>query len=105
MQLEFYLFHLSILVVLTRIPACLLISSLPKEALLVVFKGILSSLPATDIGAQNVRACLQDASALQEEIDECIVGQVLTGGVGQAPAKANSFKSRFVFPCSLHDCE
>ena len=59
------------------------------------FKGNLSSLPATQLGAIAIKAILkeQNKNFDLKNIDECIVGQVLTAGVGQAPARQTSLKA------------
>ena len=51
------------------------------------FKGALSSLPAVELGSIVIKAILEDQKMDSDKIDECIVGQVLTAGVGQAPAR------------------
>lgn len=53
------------------------------------FKGALSSLSAHRLGATAIKAILNEQNGKfdLEEINECIVGQVLTAGVGQAPAR------------------
>src|SRR5664279_4747734 len=52
------------------------------------FGGALSGVPATDLGGIAIRAALERA-ALPEgtPIDEVLMGQVLQGGAGQAPAR------------------
>lgn len=59
------------------------------------FKGALSSLPAPKLGAIAVKAILEEQKNKFElkEIDECITGQVLTAGVGQAPARQTALES------------
>ncbi len=51
------------------------------------FKGSLSSMPASTLGAQVIKAVLADTGVAPEQVDEVILGQVLTGGVGQNPAR------------------
>ncbi len=51
------------------------------------FMGSLSTLPAPKLGAQAIQAALQDSQIPPEQIQECIMGQVLTAGAGQAPAR------------------
>ena len=51
------------------------------------FKGALSSLPATELGSITIKALLKELKLDLRQIDECIVGQVLTSGAGQAPAR------------------
>jgi len=49
--------------------------------------GGLSSLSGHELGAIVVRDVLADANLKPEDIDEVILGQVLTAGVGQNPAR------------------
>ncbi len=51
------------------------------------FKGSLSSMPASTLGAQVIKAVLADTGVAPEQVDEVILGQVLTAGVGQNPAR------------------
>ncbi|MBL7543769.1 MAG: thiolase family protein [Bdellovibrionaceae bacterium] len=51
------------------------------------FQGSLSSLPAPKLGAHVIKNLLETTHVKKEEIDEVIMGEVLTAGVGQAPAR------------------
>ncbi len=51
------------------------------------FQGAFSSLPAPKLGAIAIKEAVLRAGVKFEEIDECIMGEVLTAGVGQAPAR------------------
>ena len=51
------------------------------------FTGALASLPATRLGALAVREAVQRAGIDAEQIDEVLLGQVVTAGAGQAPAR------------------
>ena len=53
------------------------------------FKGSLSQIPATELGSLTIKALLkeQEGKIEAKDIQECLVGQVLTAGVGQAPAR------------------
>ncbi|AZZ36867.1 acetyl-CoA C-acyltransferase [Bdellovibrio sp. qaytius] len=51
------------------------------------FQGQLSTLPAPRLGAIAIKAALEKANVKNTEVDEVIMGQVLTAGVGQAPAR------------------
>lgn len=51
------------------------------------FLGNLSSLSATKLGSVAISGALKDARLKPEQIDEVIMGQVLQGGTGQAPAR------------------
>lgn len=51
------------------------------------FQGGFASLPAPKLGAAAIKAAITRAGVSADEIDECIMGEVLTAGVGQAPAR------------------
>ncbi|HEX7084868.1 MAG TPA: acetyl-CoA C-acyltransferase, partial [Vicinamibacterales bacterium] len=51
------------------------------------FLGALKSLPATELGAQVVREAVRRAGVDPREIEECILGNVVSAGLGQAPAR------------------
>ena len=51
------------------------------------FLGGLSPLPAPKLGALVVREAVRRAGVPDETVDEVILGNVLQGGVGQAPAR------------------
>jgi len=51
------------------------------------FMGAFSSFTGPQLGAVAIRAAVERAGVSGEEIDEVIMGEVLTGGVGQAPAR------------------
>ncbi|MGZ5918046.1 MAG: acetyl-CoA C-acetyltransferase [Methyloceanibacter sp.] len=51
------------------------------------FNGALSSLPAHVLGEVAIRAALQRAGVDPADVDEVILGQVLTAGQGQNPAR------------------
>ncbi len=51
------------------------------------FLGSLSSLPATRLGSIAIAAALERSALIPEQVDEVIMGHVLTAGVGQAPAR------------------
>jgi acetyl-CoA C-acetyltransferase len=51
------------------------------------FLGGLSSLPATELGGRAIRAALERAGVPLERIDEVLMGNVVTAGEGQAPAR------------------
>ncbi len=51
------------------------------------FQGALSALTATELGAIVVRAALERAGVAAGQVDEVILGNVLSAGVGQAPAR------------------
>ena len=49
--------------------------------------GGLSSVPAHELGKEAITAALSEAGVSVDEVDEVIMGQVLTAGVGQNPAR------------------
>src|SRR5690606_8118682 len=51
------------------------------------FGGTLSGIPAHALGAQVIRALLEKTGIPAGQVDEVILGQVLTGGAGQNPAR------------------
>ena len=57
------------------------------------FLGGLSSLKASDLGATAIREAMQRAGVAGNEIDEVIMGHVVQGGQGQAPARQAQIKA------------
>lgn len=51
------------------------------------FQGSLASVPAPKLGAVAIKAALEKAKVNADEVNEVIMGEVLTAGVGQAPAR------------------
>ena len=51
------------------------------------FLGALKSLPVTDLGARVVREAVARAGIDPAIVDECIMGNVVSAGAGQAPAR------------------
>src|SRR5437763_3449493 len=51
------------------------------------FQGTLSSLPAPRLGAIAIKAALERAGVAPSEVKTVFMGEVLQGGVGQAPAR------------------
>lgn len=51
------------------------------------FGGTLSSIPAHSLGAKVIAALLKKTGIKPEQVDEVILGQVLTAGCGQNPAR------------------
>lgn len=54
------------------------------------FGGTLSTTPATKLGSIAIAEAVKRAGVAPEKIGEVYMGQVLTGGVGQAPARQAS---------------
>ncbi|MBW9335892.1 MULTISPECIES: acetyl-CoA C-acetyltransferase [Herbaspirillum] len=57
------------------------------------FGGSLSKIAAADLGAQVIKALLAKTGIKPEAISEVILGQVLTAGLGQNPARQSVIKS------------
>jgi len=57
------------------------------------FGGSLSKIAASDLGAQVIKALLAKTGIKPESISEVILGQVLTAGVGQNPARQAVIRS------------
>lgn len=51
------------------------------------FQGALSTIPAPRLGAAAIKEAISKANVKADEVNECIMGQVLTAGAGQAPAR------------------
>lgn len=56
------------------------------------FQGGLSSLSATDLGGIAVREAVRRAGIAPDAVEEVLMGNVLQGGVGQAPARQAALK-------------
>ena len=57
------------------------------------FGGSLAKVPATELGAAVIQELLKRAKLTGDQIGEVIMGQVLTAGVGQNPARQALIKS------------
>src|SRR4029077_8429652 len=57
------------------------------------FNGEFANMPAHDLGAVAIKAALERAKLGGEEVDEVILGQVLTAGQGQNPARKAAMKA------------
>lgn len=51
------------------------------------FQGYFANTPASELGAQAIQEALNEAQVKPPDVDECIMGQVLMAGSGQAPAR------------------
>ena len=51
------------------------------------FNGALSTLPASELGTAAISAALGRAGVSPEEVSEVVMGQILTAGTGQNPAR------------------
>jgi acetyl-CoA C-acetyltransferase len=54
------------------------------------FMGSLSSFTAPQLGSIAIKAALQEAGITGDQVDEVLMGNVLSGGIGQAPARQAS---------------
>ncbi|MEY4933495.1 MAG: hypothetical protein RLZZ403_1815 [Pseudomonadota bacterium] len=57
------------------------------------FNGALAKIPAADLGAHVIKGLLARTGVKAEDISEVILGQVLTGGAGQNPARQAVIKA------------
>jgi len=57
------------------------------------FGGTLSTLVASDLGGEAIKAALQRANVAPESIDEVIIGTVLQAGQGQIPSRQAATKA------------
>ena len=57
------------------------------------FSGALAGVPATTLGAQLIKALLDRTGIKPAEVDEVILGQVLTAGAGQNPARQTTIRA------------
>jgi acetyl-CoA C-acetyltransferase len=55
------------------------------------FGGQFKDVPATELGAQAVRAALERAGITADQVDEVVLGCVLQAGLGQNPARQVAF--------------
>lgn len=61
------------------------------------FQGSLAQIPAPQLGAIVVRSLLEKTGVKAEQIDEVILGQVLTAGSGQNPARQTAVHAGLPF--------
>ncbi len=57
------------------------------------FQGALAGIPAFELGAAVIRRLLQQTGLDAAEVDEVILGQVLTAGAGQNPARQAAIRA------------
>ena len=57
------------------------------------FGGTISAIPASELGAKVISALLQKTGVKPEMVSEVLMGQVLTAGVGQNPARQASIRA------------
>jgi acetyl-CoA C-acetyltransferase len=65
------------------------------------FSGALAELPASTLGAKVIAGLLARSGLKPEQINEVIMGQILTGGVGQNPARQAAIEAGLPYsvPC------
>ena len=61
------------------------------------FQGALASVSAVDLGAAVIRQLLEQTGLDGAQVDEVIMGQVLTAGAGQNPARQAAIKAGLPF--------
>ena len=57
------------------------------------FQGSLAGIPAPELGAAVIRRLLEQTGLDAGQVDEVILGQVLTAGSGQNPARQAAIKA------------
>src|SRR6056297_616906 len=57
------------------------------------FGGNFKNIPAVDLGAEVIKAILEDTKIDPAEIDEVLMGNVLQAGLGQNPARQAAMKA------------
>ncbi len=57
------------------------------------FRGRLSSLSAPELGAVAIRTAVERSGVLANQVEEVILGNVLSAGVGQAPARQAALRA------------
>ena len=57
------------------------------------FQGSLANIPAVDLGAAVIRQLLAQTGIDPAQVDEVLMGQVLTAGAGQNPARQAAIKA------------
>ena len=55
--------------------------------------GTISSIPAVDLGACVIRSVLERAGVPFDQVDQVIMGTVITAGQGQIPARQAALKA------------
>lgn len=66
------------------------------------FGGVLSTVSATDLGAVAIRSALERSGISGDKVDEVFMGNVLSAGLGQAPARQAALKAGLpnTVPCT-----
>ena len=66
------------------------------------YKGSLKNIRADQLGSVVIKEVLKDSKFSKDEIDEVIMGQVLTAGTGQNPARQAAINAGIPFSKSAH---
>jgi len=64
-----------------------------KRTAVGAFNGALSSLSAPELGATVIIETLKEAGVEPDQVQEAVIGNVLTAGIGQAPARQAALKA------------
>ena len=83
----------------------------PKDVVIVAgartahgkFKGSLFNTSAVDLGAIAIKETLKQAELDPELIDEVIMGNVLSAGIGQHPARQSAIKACLLYTSDAAD--
>ncbi len=65
-----------------------------KRTAIGTFGGSLSTIKASDLGADIIKATLNDCGVSANDVDDVIMGQVLTANTGQNPARQAAMKAQ-----------
>jgi acetyl-CoA C-acetyltransferase len=57
------------------------------------FRGSIASVPASTLGATVIKALMEETGVAPDQVGEVLLGQVLTAGVGQNPARQASIEA------------
>ena len=68
------------------------------------FGGALSSLSATELGSIAIKGAIEKAGIKPELVEECIMGNVLSANLGQAPARQARYRCGRVSRAGRNRC-
>ncbi|MDY7109031.1 MAG: thiolase family protein [Planctomycetota bacterium] len=68
------------------------------------FFGSLGRVPAPQLGTYAIEAVLKELPAARDHVEECIMGCVLQGGLGQNPARQAALRAGFDGSLNAHTC-
>ena len=63
--------------------------------------GVLAGVPATELGAICIKQVLKNAGVAPDQVDEVIMGNVVSAGIGQNPARQATIKAGLVTPVTI----